>query len=69
MILWMDKKVPCRMPPFAHHYVGVGGIVINDKNEILLIKENRSVDSRRWKLPGGFVDQNEPISKAVEREV
>ena len=56
MILWLDKKVPCRMPPYADHYIGIGGAVINEKNEILLIKENRSMDQRRWKLPGGFMD-------------
>ena len=27
MIKWLDKKVPCRMPPYANHYVGVGGAV------------------------------------------
>lgn len=57
MILWMDKKTPCRMPPYADHYIGVGGAVINPHtNEILLIKENRSTDQRRWKLPGGFMN-------------
>ena len=69
MILWLDPDVPCRMPHFAHHYVGVGGLVINEKNEILLIKENRSVDKRRWKLPGGFSDPGERLSRAVEREI
>lgn len=69
MIKWLDKKVPCRMPPYANHYVGVGGAVINEKNEILLIKENRSLDQRRWKLPGGFADPQERLSDAVEREV
>ena len=26
-----------KMPAFADHYVGVGGIVINSKQEVLLI--------------------------------
>ncbi len=69
MILWLDKKVQCRVPPFAHHYVGVGGVVISETGHILLIKENRSLDDRKWKLPGGFVDSIEKISEAVEREV
>ena len=59
MILWMDKKTPCRMPRYADHYIGVGGAVLNEKGEILLIKEQRSLDSRRWKLPGGFMDPQE----------
>lgn len=69
MILWMDKKVACRMPPYADHYVGVGGAVINQKGEILLIKENRSLDTRRWKLPGGFMNPQERIADSVVREV
>lgn len=69
MILWLDKKVACRVPAFAHHYVGVGGVVISESGHVLLIKENRSVDDRKWKLPGGFVDSLEKIQDAVEREV
>ena len=34
-----------------------------------MIKENRSLDDRKWKLPGGFVDSHEKVSEAVEREV
>ena len=69
MILWLDETVPCRMPPFAHHYLGVGGLCINEKREIILIQENRSTDARLWKLPGGFVDANERISEASVREL
>jgi len=35
----------------------------------LLIKERRTLDNRKWKLPGGFMDPKERISQAVEREV
>ena len=34
-----------------------------------MIKENRSLDDRKWKLPGGYVDCFEKIYNAVEREV
>lgn len=37
MALWLDKSTEDRLPAYANHYVGVGGIVINDKQEILLI--------------------------------
>ena len=56
MVLWMDKSVANRMPGYADHYVGLGGVVINNKNQILLIKENRADDKRKWKLPGGFMN-------------
>ena len=62
MILWLDPKVPNRMPSYANHYVGVGGIVINKARQIMLIKERRRLDNRKWKLPGGFMDTNERIS-------
>ena len=55
------------MPAYANHYCGVGGIVINSKDEVLLIEEIRP--PKKWKLPGGFVDPCENLSSAVEREV
>lgn len=51
--------------------VGCGAIIINDNNEILLVK--RSKDSRTepgmWSRPGGQVEFNESASEAVEREI
>ena len=77
MILWMDASVPCRMPAYASHYVGIGGCVIRLIEggdcelpfEVLLIKENRTTDARKWKFPGGFADPGEALSTAVVREV
>lgn len=28
-----------RLPPFAHTYIGVGGIVVNSKDELLVVTE------------------------------
>ena len=39
MCLWMDSSVNDRLPAFADHYVGVGGIMVNDKEEVLMIQE------------------------------
>ena len=75
MILWMDKKTGCRIPAFAHHYVGIGGIVLKQPQanpsqiEIALIKEHRSDQPEKWKLPGGFMDPGEKIQEAAVREV
>ena len=69
MLLWLDASTPCRFPHYAHHYVGVGGAVVNEHLEILLIKEHRSADQRKWKLPGGYADPLESIKQAVQREV
>ena len=51
--------------------VGCGAIVINDKNEVLLVK--RSMSSRTepgfWSRPGGEVEFGERVEDAVVREV
>lgn len=78
MILWLDATTPCRMPAYASHYVGIGGCVlriVQDQTscelpfEVLMIKENRTTDARKWKFPGGFVDPGEALGPAVVREV
>ena len=55
------------IPTAANHTLGVGAVVINDKNEILVIKEK--ISSLGYKLPGGHIDNCEMISTALEREV
>lgn len=55
------------VPTAANHTVGVGAVVINDNNEILVIKEK--ISTIGYKLPGGHIDNGEMISKAVIREV
>ena len=43
-----------QVPNYAHHTVGVGGFVVNDKDELLVIEERfRFQDKAHWKLPGG----------------
>ena len=60
-----------KMPTFATHYAGVGGLVFNhDKTKMLAIQEQVMLTDRDlWKLPGGRVDPGEGIGKAAEREV
>lgn len=51
--------------------VGCGALIINDKNETLLLK--RGTKSRNqagyWSKPGGTVEFGEKIEDAVKREV
>ncbi len=56
------------IPSFATHYVGAGGVVINDRNQLLVITE-KAHHTRHYKLPGGLLDQGEDISVGVAREV
>ena len=46
------------------HIVSAAAIVLNDRNEILLIKGPR----RGWEMPGGQVEVGEPLSQAAIRE-
>lgn len=49
--------------------IGAGGFVLNDKNEVLVIKEKHGPAKHIWKVPGGRVDPGEEICDAVVREV
>ena len=55
------------VPTSPTHTIGVGAVVINDNNEILVIKER--VSNMGFKLPGGHIDLGEKIADAVCREV
>ncbi|WP_098746263.1 NUDIX domain-containing protein [Paenibacillus sp. EZ-K15] len=46
------------------HIVSAAAIVINEKNELLLIKGPR----RGWEMPGGQVEVGESLSRAAIRE-
>lgn len=46
------------------HIVSAAAIVLNDQNEILLIKGPR----RGWEMPGGQVEEGESIRDAAIRE-
>ena len=65
---WLPESVDNPVPSFAHHMIGVGGFVVNDKNEILVVSERYRYRSH-WKLPGGYVDPEEHLGEAATREV
>jgi mutator protein MutT len=47
----------------------VGGIVVNEHNQMLFIRRARDPGKGKWGLPGGFVDAGETGEQAVVREV
>ena len=59
------------VPAYASHYIGVGGVVVNEKQELLVVAEqyHRSTNPRFYKLPGGLVDPDEHIADAIVREI
>ncbi|MFP4376568.1 MAG: NUDIX domain-containing protein [Spirochaetales bacterium] len=56
------------IPPFATHYIGAGGVVIDDYRRLLVIQE-RHHTRPHLKLPGGALHPGEHIADAVMREV
>lgn len=61
---WMQSAYRVIQPRFT---VGAVGILLNEANEILLVKHVFH-PKHPWGLPGGWVDANELPSVAVERE-
>lgn len=56
MFKWLPTKQLPNIPDFAHTMIGVGGIVINEQNQILTISEKTAIIPGSWKLPGGYVE-------------
>ena len=59
------------IPPFATHYIGIGGVVLTPEKELLVVREEYGVGGRppTLKLPGGALQAGEHLGQAVEREV
>ncbi len=59
------------IPPFATHYIGAGGVVLNDDRELLVVCERyrRPGQPPFYKLPGGALHPGEHLEHAVIREV
>ncbi|MBO9607178.1 MAG: NUDIX hydrolase [Paenibacillaceae bacterium] len=47
--------------------VSVAALLLNERNEMLLVKTHRRADT--WEIPGGNVEAGEPLDQAVCREV
>lgn len=67
LLLVKRIKPNTTIPTAANYTLGVGAVVINDKNELLVVREK--VFDLGFKLPGGHIDDGELISKALVREV
>ena len=60
------------IPPFATHYIGAGAVVLNARDEILVVSERYRMGGGRgpgYKLPGGALLPGEHLATAAEREV
>lgn len=51
-------------------HITVGSIVINDKNQILLVKRApHLINGDKYTIPGGFLDRNENTKEGTLREL
>ena len=60
------------VPAHASHYIGAGGVVLNEDQELLVVSEKyhqRDGGPPRYKLPGGALHAGEHLAEAVVREV
>ncbi len=71
--LMMTRRLVPRafVPPYASHYIGAGGVVLNGRGELLVVWErtHRHNGRKYYKLPGGALHQGEHLVQGVIREV
>lgn len=66
---WLPTDESMNLPHYAHTLIGVGGLVINERNEVLVVSDKNALVPNIWKLPGGYVEPNEHLVDAAIREV
>ena len=71
LMLVIRLKPKAFIPPFASHYIGIGGVAINSNREILVVREKyvRRGQINQLKLPGGAINSDEHLVDGVIREV
>lgn len=63
MTKWLPTNLAPNLPVYSHTMVGVGGLVVNDKDQILTITEKQAIIPGNWKLPGGYVEPSKLNTK------
>jgi 8-oxo-dGTP pyrophosphatase MutT (NUDIX family) len=69
---WLPTDKPSPLPMYGFTQIGVGGVVVNSKNEVLMVQERvapMAMFQNSWKLPGGLADPGEDFAETVAREV
>ena len=59
----------CEFASFFGPVAAVGALIVNDVDELLLVRRARDPGKGCWGLPGGFVDRNESVEAALAREI
>lgn len=70
MYKWTCDTEVDNIPRYPFTNIGVGTVVIDSQNRVLVVKEKYPLGIRKpWKFPGGSADQGEDIGRTAEREV
>ncbi|XP_073278630.1 nudix hydrolase 8-like [Primulina huaijiensis] len=70
MLTYWIPDEPCLLPSGPSHQIGIAGFVINDKKQILVVKEKCScLCAGIWKLPTGYINKSEELFSGAVREV
>ena len=71
LMMTLQLEAGAFIPPFATHYIGVGGVVLNTDRELLVVCERHRNPGQPpfYKLPGGAVHPGEHLADAAIREV
>jgi 8-oxo-dGTP pyrophosphatase MutT (NUDIX family) len=72
LMLTLQLEAGAFVPAYASHYIGAGGVVLSEQQELLVVSEKyhrRDGGPPRYKLPGGALHAGEHLAEAVVREV
>lgn len=71
MLTYWIPDEPCMLPDGPSHQIGVGAFVINEKREVLVVKEKQCPCRciGLWKLPTGYINKAEELFAGAVREV
>jgi len=71
LLLTCALREGSNIPPYASHYIGAGGIVLSESEDLLVVREKVGFRGRAptLKLPGGALVAGEHLAEAVVREV
>ncbi|QOS82610.1 NUDIX domain-containing protein [Paenibacillus sp. JNUCC31] len=66
---WSDSEAKVTADILLQPRIGVGAVILNERNEVLLVWRNRQPEQYTWSIPGGKVDPYESLETAVIREI
>ena len=73
LMLTLQLEEGAFIPAYASHYIGAGGVALNEREELLVVCEryrhSNSSGPPRYKLPGGALHEGEHLVEGVIREV